>query len=88
MIPLSEARARTKARGLTVFTRTELVAALQRWKALPSCGPFINVEFTDDEIAEAITTHQLDGTILGSHDGKSITAGKAFTLLTGRRLTL
>jgi hypothetical protein len=81
---LTEARARTKARGLTVFTRTELVQKLQLWKALPDW----RTSFSDDELAEAITTHQLDGTILGSHDGKSITAGKAYLMLTGRRLKL
>jgi hypothetical protein len=84
VIPLTAARARTKARGAAVFTRTELVQALQRWRALPTHRE----SFNDDELADAITSHHLDGTICGSHDSRPVKFGAAYLMLTGRRLKL
>jgi hypothetical protein len=64
------------------ITREQLVTKLQGFGVLPKHRQ----SFNDDELAEPCT--ELCEVLVGQHDGKNVTAARAYLILTGRRLKL
>ncbi len=64
------------------ITRQQLVTKLQGFGALPKHRE----SFNDDELAAPCT--ELSEVLVGTHDGKNVTAARAYLILTGRRLKL